>query len=211
MNQPVIGICGGIGAGKSAVAAAFAERGCLVISSDRLSHEVMESPDVSRQLAGWWGNEVIDADGRPNRQRIAEIVFRDGAQKQRLEALLYPLIAQRRSAMILSVAGQPAVKAIVLDSPLLFESRLDRLCDAIVFVDSSRSVRLSRIQQSRQWDDAELSRREAWQLPVEEKRARSDYQLVNEGSIGETGAQVDTILARILAEHAAGRSRRSRE
>lgn len=211
MNQPVIGICGGIGAGKSAVAAAFGERGCLVISSDRLSHEVMESPDVSRQLAAWWGNQVVDADGRPDRQRIAEIVFRDGAQKQRLEALLYPLIAQRRSAIISSVAGQPAVKAIVLDSPLLFESRLDRLCDAIVFVDSSRSVRLSRIERSRHWDEAELSRREAWQLPVEEKRARSDYQLLNESSIGETGAQVDTILARILAEHAAGRSRRSRE
>ena len=207
----MIGICGGIGAGKSAAAAAFGKRGCLVISSDALSHEILRTPEVGRQLATWWGRSVLGEDGLPNRARIAEIVFNNPRDKARLEGLLYPLIDARRSAMIRTVAGQPAVKAIVLDSPLLFESRLDRLCDAIVFVDSSRSVRLSRIQHSRHWDEAELSRREAWQLPVEEKRARSDYQLVNESSIGETGAQVDTILARILAEHAAGRSRRSRE
>lgn len=198
-NKPIIGLSGGVGAGKSAVADILAELGCIVISSDRLSHEVITEPQVLGELIGWWGEQVRLSDGRPNRAKIAEIIFYDAEQKQRLESLLYPLIAQRRQSMISLVNSQPAIKAIVLDSPLLFESDLDRLCNAIIFVGAERDTRLARVQATRGWDGAELARRESWQKSLEFKRAQADFIVENNGDLNQLRPRVESILARILA------------
>lgn len=198
INKPVIGLCGGIGAGKSTVAAAFEALGCLVIDSDRLSHEMINTPQVQRQLAAWWGPEVIRADGWTDRQRVGQIVFGDPQERKRLESLLHPLIAERRAAIISVGNTNPAVKAIILDSPLLLESNLDRLCDKIVFVDASEALRVQRLQRARDWDLEQLRKRERWQLPSVEKRQRADYVISNEGSPRELQQQVAGTLADIL-------------
>lgn len=198
-RKPVIGLCGGIGAGKSAVAAEFARQGCAVIDSDRLGHEVLREPEVARTLAGWWGPDVLGEDGTPDRRRIAQIVFAAPAQKERLERLLHPLIARRRASIIREVEQSSAINAIVIDSPLLFESNLDDGCDAVVFVEASLARRVERLQATRRWDAEELKRRERWQLALEEKRARSDYVVSNDGPPEQLGPQVTRILQQILA------------
>lgn len=197
-TKPILGICGGIGSGKSQVAAAFGELGCLVIDSDKLNHEILRRPAVLQTLQSWWGPDVADAAGGPNRKRIAEIIFADGARKQRLESLVYPLIAALRADMILAGRKDPAFRAIILDSPLLFESNLDRLCDKIVFVEASEARRLQRLQQTRHWDARALQQRERWQKPLEFKRAHADFIVNNEGSVADLRAQAADILARIL-------------
>ncbi|TWT41768.1 Dephospho-CoA kinase [Phycisphaerae bacterium RAS1] len=215
-TKPIIGICGGIGSGKSAVSAELERLGCCVISSDRLNNEVLAEPEVLAQLKAWWGERVVrPAEGRavagagpaagavPDRRRIAEIVFSDATQKQRLENLTHPLIARRRASIISAVEQNPAVKAIVLDSPLLFESNLDRLCNAIIFVQTAEARRLHRLQQSRNWNEQEVRRREHWQLPLEEKRRRSGYLIDNDGSPDQLHTQVSTILDEIVARHVA--------
>ena len=201
-SKPVIGLCGGIGAGKSRIAAEFERLGCLVIASDRLNHEVLTEPEVLRQLREWWGPDVVGPDDQADRRRIAKIVFADPEEKARLESLLHPLIARRRRTMICAVENSSAIKAIVLDSPLLFESKLDRECDSIVFVEASRSVRLRRLQANRGWDANELQRRESWQLPLAHKRQRSNFVIDNDSPEDSLGPRVAEILAQILGSDA---------
>lgn len=194
-RKPILGLCGGIGSGKSRVAAEFAAQGGVVIDSDRLSHEILARPEVLAQVAAWWGPEVAGPDGRPNRSAIASLVFSDARKKRQLEDLLYPLIAARRSDIIQGAVENPAVKTIILDSPLLFESNLDRLCDFVVFVEADESTRLQRLAQSRGWNEEEMRRRERWQMPLEQKRSRSQFTIDNNGPETRLPAQVAKILA----------------
>ena len=134
--------------------------------------------------------------------RIAEIVFADPGEKRRLEGLVYPLIAQRRAAIIKAVEDNSAIKAIVIDSPLLFESNLDRECDTIVFVDVSAAQRLRRLQQERGWGAEELRRRERWQISLDEKRSRAEFVVNNDGPDEQLFPQVAGILQTIVARYA---------
>jgi len=179
---PVIGLAGGIGSGKSTVAAALAELGCLVIDSDQRSRAALDRPEVSSELVRWWGSAILAPDGRVDRREVSRIVFTDPAERQRLEALVHPIVRQDRAAMIAEAgsAGRRPV-AVVIDAPLLFEAGLDRECDAVIFVDSPRSERLARVQASRGWDETELTRRELAQWPLADKQARSTHTLVNDG------------------------------
>ena len=200
--KPIIGLCGGIGSGKSLVAQELARLGAVVIDSDRLGHEALARPEVVARLREWWGAEVLDAGGRPDRARIARIVFGDGEARRRLEGLIHPLIAAARADIIRRSVEDPAVSAIVLDSPLLLEFALDRLCDEIVFVEASESARLERVERTRGWDVRELERRSGQQWPLERKRARASEVLVNEGSPDDLRARVADLFQRILARHA---------
>jgi dephospho-CoA kinase len=197
-GKPVIGLVGGIGAGKSAVAAEFERQGCLVIDSDRLGRAALDEPAVLATLQSWWGTAVVKPDGGADRSRIAEIVFTAEAERRRLESLLHPLIAARRAAIITAVEDNPAVTAIVIDSPLLLESNLDRECDSIVFVNTSDGHRLRRVQAARGWTAEELKRREARQIPLAEKRTRAEFCVDNDGSVARLRPQVADILQTIL-------------
>jgi dephospho-CoA kinase len=203
LKKPIIGLCGGIGAGKSLVAAEFERLGCMIIDSDRLNHEVLRRPAVLATLREWWTDDVVDANGEPNRRRIAEIVFADGEQKQRLERLVYPLIAELREDMIRKVNEDQAAKAVILDSPLLFESNLDSLCDTIVFVETSRTKRLQRLKQSRHWSNEQLREREQWQEALTDKRSHSEFIINNDGPPEQLRPQVMNILGKIVTRNSA--------
>lgn len=170
----------------------------MVIDSDLHNREVLERPEVLRQIREWWGADVAPPEG-VRRDRLAAIVFSDPEQRKRLESLTHPLIGQMREAMISCGIKDAAVKAIILDSPLLFESNLDRLCDAVVFVDANEECRQQRVAQGRGWELAELKRRESMQTPLAEKRARAAYVIRNEGSPDELRDSANAILQQVLA------------
>ena len=94
-------------------------------------------------------------------------------------------------------AQAAGARGVIVDAPLLFEAGIDAECDAVVFVDAPRQQRLERVRQTRNWDPVELDRREAAQLPLEEKRARSQYVLENQGDAASVDSQVQSILADI--------------
>jgi len=177
----VIGLAGGIGAGKSAVAKVFAEGGALVIDSDKEAKEALDRPEVRGELIRWWGDRVLDATGRIDRKKVGEIVFSDPAQRERLERLVHPLVRATRNEMIARTDPRNT-PAVIVDAPLLFEAGLDKECDAVVFVDASRESRLKRVRETRGWAEGELDRREKAQLPLEEKRRRADVVVVNDGT-----------------------------
>ena len=144
-GKPIIGITGGIGSGKSTVAAMFGEIGCLVISADQQVQQVYQDPAVIEQMRKWWGNEVLQADGQLNKGKIADIIFADPEQRKKLEGLLHPRVAQLRDRRMAEAGDDPQVKAIVWDTPLLFEAGLRGGCDAVVFVEVPPSQRLERL------------------------------------------------------------------
>jgi dephospho-CoA kinase len=204
-KKPIIGLCGGVGAGKSLVAKEFERLGCLVIDSDRLNREVLRRPEVLEALRQWWGGRVIAADGGPDRHYIAGVVFSDQREKRRLESLIHPLIARLREGMIRTGNEDRTVEAIILDSPLLFESNLDRLCNSIVFVEASETRRLERLQRERQWGREELERRQRLQMPLAEKRSRSDFVIDNEGPAEQLRPQVADMFRKVVSRPSSAR------
>ena len=193
---PVIGIVGGIGAGKTSVARIFQELGCVISDSDACVRGLMNTDRVKSQLSAWWGEQVFALDGSIDRSRIAQIVFESETERRRLEGFIHPLVHDDRRRLI-EKARAEAVAGVVVDAPLLFEAGVDSECDAIVFVDTPREIRLQRVKNSRGWDDSELDRRENAQMGLEEKRKRSDYVVSNNGLPDELHGRVARVLASI--------------
>jgi dephospho-CoA kinase len=193
---PVIGLAGGIGAGKSTVAQAFARLGCLVIDSDVRAKAALDRPEVRDQLVRWWGDQVLTADRRIDRARVARIVFSDADERSRLERLVHPIVREDRARMI-EEARAAGARAVIVDAPLLFEAGIDAECDAVVFVDAPREQRIQRVRQTRGWEPAELARREAAQMPIEDKRARSQYVVENHSKPSDLDGQAEDILRNV--------------
>jgi dephospho-CoA kinase len=196
-RPPIIGLAGGIASGKSAVASILAEMGCAVFDADHAAREVLRQPEVRAQLVSWWGEGVIGEGGEVDRRAVAAIVFDDPEARRRLEALTHPLIEARRREAV--AAAPPEAPAIVIDAPLLFEVGLDRACDAVIFVDAPRDRRLARAQRSRGWDEAEFTRREESQLPLDVKRSAADHVIENDGDLDGLTDQVREILRQIVS------------
>ena len=198
-GKPTIGLAGGIGSGKSTVASILEELGARVICSDRLNHEELDSPEVLGQLQEWWGAGVLTSEGRADRAAIRQMVSSDPEARVRLEQLVHPRIAARRRALMEQYAADPAVKAVVWDSPLLFEAGLAGQCDRVIFVEAPREVRLDRVMRARGWTPEDLERLEKSQKPLDYKRDRADYRVVNNSDNHELRRQVSDIFSRILS------------
>ncbi len=197
-HKPIIGIAGGIGSGKSFIARLFGELGCSVIDSDAAVREVYTQPAVLQTLQSWWPG-VVDQVGKLDRKAVASRVFNNPDERKRLESLVHPLVDQARLCqMNRDLSQTPNLKAFIWDTPLLFEAGLHRQCDTVVFVDAPLETRLSRVA-GRGWDQAELSRRENLQWPLDKKRSLCNDVIVNFGNEADARGQVGQVLSRILA------------
>lgn len=197
-RRPVIGLTGGIGAGKSAVAEMLERLGAVVSDSDRDTTEILRSPDVVETIRGWWGDEVVDERGTIVRAEVARRVFSDPAERRRLEELIHPRVHELRRRRFEEASD--SARMLVIDAPLLFEAGLDAECDAVWFVDASEDLRRNRVRINRDWDDDELARREANQLSIEEKRRRSDVVLENDGSLDQLRARVEAAFSAVSGD-----------
>lgn len=189
----VIGLTGGIGCGKSAAAACFAELGFNVVDADLLARQVLESPEVVAKLRARWGDVCVGPDGRPDRRWIAAKVFVDPAELAFLEGLTHPEVARRRR---LAVADRS--KHHVVEIPLLFERHLTDGFELIACVASSEDIRRSRLLQ-RGLSAEEIGRRIDAQLPIGEKVKRSDVVFWNDGELSALREQVAAFVGRLPA------------
>ena len=196
--KPVIGLVGGIGSGKSAVADDFESLGCLVIRSDRIAHEVLEQPAVKAALRQWWGDEILAADGRIDRRAVARRTFNNPVELERLNRLVHPKVDEIRRDLMAAYRQSPAVKAVVWDTPLLVETGLYKQCDAIIFVNTPFEQRLARVQATRGWTADELKIREDRQASLDKKKEISDDVINNGGDEAARLSQVRRVLSRIL-------------
>lgn len=206
-GKPIIGIAGGIGSGKSTVAAILCDLGARVIDADRINHEELDSPEVLEALVGWWGEAVVSPGPQANRSAIREIVRKSPAELGRLERLVHPRIARRSEELLAAYDRDPDVRAIVWDAPLLYEVGLAERCDCVVFVNADEPMRLQRVRQTRGWGLEDLVRLQASQKPLDFKRNRADYTVENNSDMGDLRRQVENVFSRILSgcQDASGR------
>lgn len=194
-RKPVIGLVGGIGAGKSLAAAILAERCAAVIDADRLGHEALEVPAVKEKLIARWGRGILKPDGTANRRAIAGIVFNDPSELKALESVVYPVIGRRTRDEIAKAQADPATRFTVLDAAVMLEAGWDGACDRLLYVDAPRDVRVARLAARSGWSEAEVAAREAAQMPADEKKARADAVVLNDGPPARLREQIDRVLA----------------
>lgn len=194
-RPPTIGIAGGIGSGKSTVARILARLGCEVCVSDDAARAVLALPEVRDAITARVGPLVVQHDGSIDRAALGRAIFADPALRAEVERIMHPRIEVLRRAQF--AAAPRSTRAFIIDAPLLFEVALDRECDAVIFVDAPRADRLARVRATRGWDDAELSRREASQIPVDEKRRRATHVVENHADPHQLEAAVREVLDRI--------------
>jgi dephospho-CoA kinase len=196
-----IGLTGGIGSGKSTVAALLAERGALVVDADRIAREVVApgTPGLAAVVAEF-GEQVLAPDGSLDRPVMAAVVFSDPAARARLDAVVHPLV-RARAAETLSAAPPDAV--VVQDVPLLVETGQAGSYDLVLVVQTDVEERVRRlVGRGLAADDARA--RIASQASDEERAAVADVVLSNDAGQDELAAQVD----RFWAEHVEPAGRR---
>lgn len=191
----VVGLIGGIGSGKSAVAAAFARRGARIVNADQLGHEALRQPAIRDQLIDLWGDVILDAGGAIDRPKVAAIVFADAAELRRLERIVHPWIGRRIEDEVARAAGD-GVRLVVVDAAVLVEASWDRVCDRVVFVDAPAELRRRRVTEARGWAARSWEEREAAQMPLTAKVARADHVVENSSTLEHLNRQVDDLLAR---------------
>jgi dephospho-CoA kinase len=186
------GIIGGIGSGKSTVAAEFCRFGAAVIDADKIGHQVLLLPKIKNAVRERWDSAVFDANGEINRQKLAAVVFAEEKQLTYLKTLTYPAIAEEvhRQREKYERIGIPLC---LFDAPLLLESGWKHLTDLIIFVDSPEDVRWNRVK-SRGWSIEEWKQREASQFSLDEKRRQADVIIDNSGGFNDLEMQIKKII-----------------
>jgi dephospho-CoA kinase len=201
----LVGLTGGIGAGKSAVAARLAELGAIVIDSDQLAREVVApGTDGLAEVVAAFGPLILGSDGALDRPALGQLVFADPAARGRLEAIIHPRVRARTAQL---VAGAPPGSVVVNDVPLLVETGIANTFDVVVVVLASEVNRIDRLA-GRGMSPAEARSRIAAQATDEQRRAVADVVLDNDGTLAELRAAVDRLweeLAGLAHRRGAGR------
>jgi dephospho-CoA kinase len=193
-TKPVIGLIGGIGAGKSSAARCFAARGGWVIDGDAIGHEVLRQPAIVARLVERWGPGVQKPDGSLDRREIGRIVFTSPSEREALEELVFPEIGQRCREEIQRGFADASTRFVVLDAAVMLEAGWNNAVDRIVYVDAPREVRLARLTSRSGWMAEDLAAREAAQWPEEVKQSRSDAVILNNADLATLQSQVDQLL-----------------
>lgn len=195
---PVIGLIGGVGSGKSALAHWVSQHlSIVIVDGDIAGHRALERPDVKQLIQSRFGNEVFDTQHNIRRDRLAKLVFGHAEQHRRakrsLETIVHPVIRGELQEQVAIARDSGEVDVILLDAAVLLEAGWKDICKAIVFVETPIAQRQSRVA-GRGWTPADLKRREESQLSLEEKRTAADFVIDNSGSLESAGRQFLEIL-----------------
>jgi len=180
--MPAIGITGGISTGKST----FCEcvRGTLstakLFNADQAAHALVEFPEVQQEIRAEFGSGVFSRDGDLNREKLRAIIFGDAIKRRALERILHPRIRRQWRAEAKRHRNSPDF--FFADIPLLYETGGETLCDRVVVVACSHQVQVARLAQRMSINDTEAEQMIRSQMPLDEKIARADHVVWNDGS-----------------------------
>jgi dephospho-CoA kinase len=191
---PFVGLTGGIGAGKSEALAALERLGAATISADAVVHELYGDPAIVEAVTGRWG-EAMAPGGTVDRAAVAGRAFGDPDERAWLEGLLWPKVGERIAAWREAESRRdPPPRALVVETPLLFEAGLEGAYDATVAIVAEEAVRAERA--AARGHEA-VDERHARQLSQSQKAERATYAVSNSGSISELQDKLSAVLAKL--------------
>lgn len=204
----MVGLTGGIGSGKSAVAGRLAQLGAVIVDADQVAREVVApGTEGLAEVVATFSDRVLGPDGALDRAALGSVVFADEVGRRALEAIVHPRVRTRTAEL---VAAAPRDAIVVNDVPLLVESGLGPTYHLVVVVQTAMSIRLERLTRDRGMDPAEARRRIAAQADDVRRRAAADALLTNDGTRDELRSAVDALwAARLLPYEANLRDRRA--
>ncbi len=192
-----VGLTGGIGSGKSAVAARLVALGAVLIDSDVLARQVVApgTPGLAAIVAAF-GPQIVTADGALDRNRLGAVVFADEQALARLNAIVHPLVGQRTQALF---ADAPSDAVVVHDVPLLVENEMAPAYDVVVVVLADETVRRERLIDDRRMTGEQVRARIAAQADDDQRRSVADVLIDNSGTLQRLNEQVDRLWVDLLA------------
>ena len=192
----IIGLTGGIACGKSTISLTLRELGAVIIDGDVLSRELTAANGAALPaIREAFGDGVFHPDGTLNRRALGEVVFANDAARDKLDAIMQPMLRE----MILrgiEDARKSGAAACVLDMPLLYEKDLDSLCDRVWCAYIPRNIQLQRLMERDGFTRDEAEQRLRSQLPAEEKAAKADVVIDTSGPIQYTKGSVISLYAK---------------
>jgi dephospho-CoA kinase len=190
----VVGLTGGIGSGKSTVSALLRERGAVVVDADALVKELQEpGMPVFDAMVERFGSGIVAADGRLDRQAVADIVFHDPAQLAALNAIVHPAVGVAVLERIAANEGTDNV--VIADIPLLAEGNSAIKMSGVLVVDTPEEVQVARLVELRGFPEADARARISRQATREDRLAKADKVVDNGGTPEQLAAQLDDVWA----------------
>jgi dephospho-CoA kinase len=191
---PVVGLTGGLGAGKSTALEALERLGAAVLSTDAVVHVLYDDPEVRDAVVARWG-EAVAPDGRVDRAAVASAAFADPAERAWLEGLLWPRVGAEVERWRAELEHRhPRPTAGVIEVPLLFEAGMDKAFDATIAVVADEDIRKQRAGAR---GHAAVDERAARQLGQDEKAERATFVVANSGTIGELEESLAAVLEKL--------------
>ena len=187
----LVGLTGGIGAGKSTVTSMLADRGAVILDADVFARQAVQAgSDGFDRVVERFGAEVVGPDGQLDRAKLASIVFAGPDALRDLEAIVHPQVRRLVADGITANVGTDNV--VVLVNPLLIEMGTHRDCDVVVVVSATPETQVTR-STAHGMDESDVRARIAAQLPLDERARHADVILDNEGTIEELAGQVERL------------------
>ena len=195
----IVGITGGIACGKTTVSERLAEKGAIPINADEIGHQLLKADSpVIGELVDVFGQGILEESGNVSRKKLGAIVFNDKSARERLNAILHPLIIQRSRSRARQLVLEDPSCVVLLDAPLLIEAGAYDSVDLIVVVTASPKIQLQRILERSHVQNRPLTENEAHaridsQMPISEKIKYADVVIENDGTLEELNEKVDQL------------------
>lgn len=191
----IVGLTGGIASGKSTVSSMFREFGIPVICADQIAKDVVNvGTPVYKQIVKQFGEQILNRDQTINRAKLGSVVFHNEMKRKQLNDIVHPAVREemRKQQEKYTFQGEPIV---VLDIPLLFESKLTHLVDKVIVVYVDDETQIKRLMMRNGFSKEEALARINAQMPLKEKVKKANEVIDNNGTIEETKEQLKNILA----------------
>ncbi len=187
----ILGVTGNIGSGKSTVSDRLAHHGATVSHSDPLAKEILQNdPEILASLAQRFGTDILDDAGVLQKHILAERAFSTRDDQLFLNHLIHPEV-KRITQDRIEMARSQGKSLFVVDAPLLFEAHADSITDGVLVIVAKLMFREGRVGRRSKISRVDFERRDALQMPIEEKIRRADYVIENNGTLAELLAKVD--------------------
>lgn len=179
----VVGLTGGIGTGKSTVAAVFEEAGAVVIDADKIARDaVQKNQPAWRKIVKHFGRRVLLPNGEIDRKLLADIIFSDPRQKSLLDRIVHPFVKAETDRRLKKIEEEHPDSVVILDIPLLFEAGMNHHLAEIIVVYVPESIQMQRLRRRDRLSAAEAQARIRAQMPIEEKKSKATILIDNSTS-----------------------------